>query len=60
MNIVDRVKQIKQVDNAYWNGQHNQLTVYHHGDREDMKVKVAHALRQDDVIDSIAKITLIS
>lgn len=58
MKITDRVKGIQGVDSVYWKP--NNLTIYHHGDREAMKVQVAHVLRQADVIDSIDDITLIS
>ncbi len=60
MKITDRIKRIQGVDNAYWDGACNKLTVYHHGDREAMKVRVAHALREADVIDSMESIILIS
>ena len=58
MKVTDRVKKIQDVDSAYWN--RNCLTIYHHGDRETVKVRVAHALRQADVIDAIDNIILIS
>ena len=58
MKITDRVEKIRGVDKAYWKS--NNLTIYHHDDREAMKVRIAHALRQADVIDSIDNIILIS
>ncbi len=60
MKVADRIKQIDGVDNAYWNSNTRELTVYHHSERNAMKVWVASALREADVIDSIDKITLIS
>ena len=60
MKVTDRIKMIDTVDNAYWDGINNKLTIYHHGDRDTMKIKVAYVLRQDDAIDSMEKIILIS
>ncbi|KKN59265.1 hypothetical protein LCGC14_0543640 [marine sediment metagenome] len=59
MKITDRVNSIDNVESAFWDGRQNKLTIYYHGDKETIKVKAAHALRQADVIDAIDNILLI-
>ena len=59
MEITDRINLIDNVDSTFWDGKQRKLTVYYHGRKEAIEVRVAYALRAADVIDSIDNILLI-
>jgi len=60
MKIIDRIKGITEVEDVYWDSHKNRLVVYYQNDMDVVRVKVASALRDACLQDSIDEITLIS
>lgn len=62
MKITNRMNAIEGVVDSYWLGKKNKLTIYYQADVpvETIKIRVAAALRDAELQDSISDITLIS
>jgi len=62
MNITDRIKTIEGIEDAYWDGGRDRLTVYYLQlfPLDVIKVRVAAAIADVQLQDSVKEITLIS